>query len=193
MIIYYTDRFTGGREESHRLLEKALAVFTGDPAKAAELTGAMKKGEHGKPYMEGFSCFSISHTENVWAVLICGRECGLDIQFGKKCDTAAISRRIFAPEDAAMVCGGDPSDEAERFFRIWTRREALAKALGGTVYDTSLPPVSADTVTADGRTFSIAETAFPAVDGPPAAKLYASVCAEGGSAADAGEIEFIYI
>ena len=60
MIIYYTDNFTGGREESRRLLEKALAVHTGDEKQAKKLTGALKKGEHGKPYIEGFSCFSIS-------------------------------------------------------------------------------------------------------------------------------------
>ena len=41
MIIYYTDNFTGGREESRRLLEKALAVHTGDEKQAKTLTDWM--------------------------------------------------------------------------------------------------------------------------------------------------------
>ena len=53
MIIYYTDKYNGGRGESHRLLEKAFAVHTGDEERAKTLIGAMKKGEHGKPYIEG--------------------------------------------------------------------------------------------------------------------------------------------
>ena len=103
MIIYYTDKFTGSREESHRLLEKALSVHTGDEEQAHRLTGALKRGEHGKPYIDGFSCFSISHTGNIWAVLIADRECGLDIQLGRKCDMSAIAKRWFAPEDAARI------------------------------------------------------------------------------------------
>ena len=39
MIIYYTDGFESSREESHRLLEKALAAYTGDEKKAKKLIG----------------------------------------------------------------------------------------------------------------------------------------------------------
>ena len=90
MIIYYTDGFESSREESHRLLEKALAAYTGDEKKAKKLIGSLKKGEHGKPYIEGFCCFSISHTGSIWAVLIADRECGLDIQLGRNCDNGLL-------------------------------------------------------------------------------------------------------
>ena len=144
MIIYYTNEFAGGRTESHRLLEKALAVHTGDEERAKTLIGALKKGEHGKPYIEGFSCFSISHTGGIWAVLFADcSECGLDIQLRKECDFRAIARRWFTTEDAALVSSIDNDAEAcDLFFRIWARREALVKALGGAVYDTDIPPVA---------------------------------------------------
>ena len=103
MIIYYTDKYENSRGESHELLRKALAVHTGDEKLAESLTGALKKGEHGKPYIDGFSCFSISHTGNFWAVLIAEHECGLDIQLGRKSDFRAIAERWFAPEDAASI------------------------------------------------------------------------------------------
>ena len=175
MIIYYTDRFEGGREESHRLLEKAIAVHTGDEQRAKTLTGALKKGEHGKPFIEGFSCFSISHTGSIWAVLIADRECGLDIQLGRKCDMKAIADRWFAPEDAQAVKSQDD------FFRIWSRREALTKALGSTVYDPDLPAVQTEKVNIDGKQYSLVDAAFPAFKDRSLPQLYTALCIEGSS------------
>jgi len=170
LIIYYTDNFAGGREESHRLLGQALAVYTGDEQRAKTLTGALKKGEHGKPFIEGFDSFSISHTGSIWAVLIAESECGLDIQTGRKCDIKAIADRWFAPEDALSIIFAE-TDQSDAFFRIWTRREALTKALGGTVYDTDIPPVSGEYVRIDGDLYVIRDIQIP---GMP--DIYAAVC-----------------
>ena len=163
--IYYTDNYRGGREESRSLLEAAFAAYTGSKEQAKKLTGALKKGEHGKPYIEGFSCFSVSHTGSIWAVLIADRECGLDIQLGKKCDHSAVAERWFAPEDSASIRSSDD------FFRIWTRREALVKALGGTVYDPDLPAVSDDDLSVDGKNFIINDISIPEIP-----HLYAAMC-----------------
>lgn len=174
MIIYYTDGFESGREESHRLLEKALAAYTGDEKKAKKLIGSLKKGEHGKPYIEGFCCFSISHTGSIWAVLIADRECGLDIQLGRKSDIKAISERWFAPEDAektAALIEKNPSEAIDTFFRIWTRREALTKAMGSTVYDPDLPAVSGGEALINGNRYVIRDIRLP---GMP--ELYAAMC-----------------
>ena len=199
MIIYYTDKYTGSREESRRLLKEALAVHTGNEEQAKTLTGALKKGEHGKPYIEGFSCFSISHTGNIWAVLIADCECGLDIQLSRKCDFGAIAGRWFAPKDAALIAAAldeeaekAPSKACDLFFRTWTRREALAKALGGTVYDSDLPSVLSDqdasgvqVVVAD-RQFSIIDITLPGMQ-----ELYSSVCCENTGLND--KIGFIHL
>ena len=174
MIIYYTDKYTGGREESHRLLERAIAVYTADKSRAKTLIEAMKKGEHGKPFIEGFSCFSISHTGSIWAVLIANRECGLDIQHARKCDMQAVAERWFAPEDVLRVKTVN-TDTVDAFFRIWTRREALTKALGGTVYDPDLPPVSDSDVRIEDRQFTIRDIHVPEMP-----ELYAAVCICGG-------------
>ena len=174
MIIYYTDGFESSREESHRLLEKALAAYTGDEKKAKKLIGSLKKGEHGKPYIEGFCCFSSSHTGSIWAVLIADRECGLDIQLGRNCDMKAIAERWFAPEDAAktaLLINENNSGAYDTFFRIWTRREALTKALGSTVYDPELPAVSGEDALINGRRFVFQDIRLP---GMP--ELYAAMC-----------------
>ena len=180
MIIYYTDKYTGSRKESRRLLERSLGVHTGDEELAKTLIGALKKGEHGKPYIDGFSCFSISHTGSFWAVLIADRECGLDIQAGRKCDMRAIAKRWFAPEDAEAI-SADSESAADEFFCVWTRREALAKALGGTVYDTDLPAVLPGEADISGRHYKLADIAFPGSCSRDTVQIYAAVCIEGNS------------
>ena len=178
MIIYYTDGFEGGREESHRLLERSIAEYTGDAAKAKELAGALKTLASGKPYIEGFRHFSISHTGSFWAVLIEDCECGLDIQLAKNCDVMAIARRIFDREDVEVIgrfvqAGQDAAAE-EKFFQLWTRREALTKALGGSVFDEALPAVSSGhAIITDGRKFSLMDLRLPEIP-----ELFASICIE---------------
>lgn len=188
MIIYYTDRFAGGRAESRRLLKEALTVYTGDEKQAKTLIGELKKGEYGKPYIEGFSCFSISHTGSIWAVLFADRECGLDIQTERKCDIMAIAKRFFAPGDAAVIVsltndesGGNDLESQEysakvrdTFFRVWTRREALVKALGGSVADSDLPAVLTGNTEVGGKKYSITDIELPYIR-----QLYAAMCFEG--------------
>ena len=149
MIIYFTDKFAGSRDESHRLLERAIAVHTGDEKKAKTLIGALKKGEHGKPFIEGF-------------------------KLGRKCDKKAIADRWFAPEDAAELAETFPADSksaADAFFRIWTRREALTKALGRTVYDPDLPAVSGEYVMIDGKRYTIRDIQIPQMP-----EVYSAMC-----------------
>ena len=178
MIIYFTDKFAGGRNESRSLLKRAIAVHTGDDGQAETLIGGLKKGEHGKPYIEGFSCFSVSHTGGIWAVLVADCECGLDIQQSRNCDTGAIARRWFAPEDAEKITSDD------MFFRVWTRREALAKALGSTVYDTDLPEVLTGEAVISGRRYIINDIRLPEMP-----EIYASLCIHESAAAS--ELSFV--
>lgn len=194
MIIYYNTEFSGGRPESRRLLEKAFARQLGDPALAGDLIKRIKTGKEGKPYIDGFSFFSVSHTGSIWAVLIDERECGLDIQLGRDCNMQSIADRVYASEDRetlgmAMQQDGQAEDV---FFRIWTRREALAKALGESAIKSYLPPVLGDGVILCGesgeyrvgvrRAWTIsdipAEEIIFAGSDRPDKKLYAAVCIE---------------
>ena len=189
MIIYFNREFGGGRPESRRLLEEAFARYTGDMALAGELISKLKTGDQGKPYIDGFCHFSVSHTGCIWAVLIGESECGLDIQLGRGCNMQAIADRVYAEEDRAKldaafereVCG----TAEDLFFRIWTRREALAKALGGSAIKSDLPPVLGDRVSFGTRAWRIAD--IPAekeiFSGRDIAeeKLYAALCFEDGS------------
>ena len=198
MIIYYTENFRGGRAESRRLLRKSIAEYTGDEERAEELVSGLQTGENGKPYIEGFDRFSVSHTGGIWAVLIDIRECGLDIQFSKRGDTLAISRRIYAAEDADNIAAlheEDPEKAKDRFFGLWARREALTKALGGTVFDEDLPSVQTEVLSVNGSSYRISDISLPVTDPEDGEKLYAAVCVEntGDTQAEPPEIRPAYI
>lgn len=177
MIIYYYDAYSGKRGESHSLLEKAIACYTGDAAGAEALVADIRKGKQGKPYIDGFECFSISHSENVWAVLIADAECGLDVQFERKIFKKEIASRWFDRADADIIEAALSEGEAkgqESFFRIWTRREALAKAQGGSAFDSGLPSAAADRAVLNGALYTISDICFDDMPG-----LYAAVCIRG--------------
>ena len=197
MIIFYTLSYSGRREDSHKLLETAISEYTGDTERAGALVSGMKKGENGKPYIDGFMHFSISHSGKAWAVLFDEAECGLDIQYEKNCDVLSIADRWYNPIDADIVktamkrdaaeANGDrkkgtvKSPGTEEFFRIWTRREALVKALGETVFDPSLPPVStgivpAAVVDADDPAAGNDHCRIQDISIPGAEGLHAAVC-----------------
>lgn len=181
MIIYYTDKYTGSREASRKLLTEALAEYTGDDERAAELICAIRKGEHGKPYIDGFDCFSISHTGRIWAVLIADCECGFDIQLARSCNAAAIATRWFATEDACVISemhSKNAEDADDEFFRLWTKREALVKALGGSVYESGIPAVSADIAVSGGRSFTVKNIDLPESIQQGSAAIHAAVCME---------------
>lgn len=175
MIIYYTREFSGGRTESHRLLEAAIGAYTGKTAGAS--VRAMRTGDTGKPYIDGFDFFSISHTGSAWAVLISETECGLDIQEARKCNMLSVAKRFYHPDDAAAVetaCREDETKGSDLFFRLWARREALVKADGGSAADSSIPSVLSGRIKMNGRDFIINDVCIP---GMP--ELFAAVCLQG--------------
>lgn len=175
MIIYYTREFSGGQSGSHRLLESAIGAYTGN--KAGALVRAMRTGEKGKPYIDGFDFFSISHTGSAWAVLISEAECGLDIQETRKCNMLSVAERFYHPDDAASVEAALREDEvqgADMFFRLWARREALVKAAGGSAADSSVPSVLTDAVRMDGIDYIIRDASIPGMS-----ELHAAVCLSG--------------
>lgn len=142
--------------------------------RADELVGRMQRDfpdgntkQSGKPFIPGFAPFSISHSGKTWAVLMLDdpdsvMTCGLDIQYRRKADAAGIASRFFAPEDAELIAAVTDRDSSDaEFFRIWARREALIKAIGGSVADTDIPAVSGDSAEYKGKQYMIRDIEIP--------------------------------
>lgn len=192
MVLYYTYDYSGNKEESHKLLEKAIDLYLesqgGAKDTAAELMKDMEIGEMGKPEIAGFDDFSISHTverndegrKAAWAVLIDRSECGLDIQFSRKVNWQLIAEKYYSDEECAAL-KAKPSDG--EFFRLWSRREALVKSVGTTIVNSNLPSTLGETVEFEGRLWHLRDVTLPGSEG-----LFTAVCTLADGEIDVREI-----
>lgn len=83
--------------------------------------------EKGKPYLEGAEklYLSVSHSENTFACIFSDTEVGLDIQYKRNVAVKKIAQRYFTVGEQRYI-----GEDGDKFFRIWTRKEAYAKYLG---------------------------------------------------------------
>jgi len=94
----------------------------------------IERTDKGKPYVRltdddpcGAPFISVSHSEDLFALLVSDREAGLDIQHTRNAKTNRIAARYFTAEEAEQAAADGASN---RFFEIWTRKEALSKYVG---------------------------------------------------------------
>lgn len=95
---------------------------------------AIEAGPSGKPRLSDSDRLRFNLTHSGDLALICvadGFEVGVDLERLRPVpDAVEIARRRFAPEEARFVEEGDGADVDRRFLLCWTRKEALAKAVG---------------------------------------------------------------
>ena len=81
--------------------------------------------ECGKPFIRGGKPFSISHSGKYVAVMV--GEGGIDIERVKNVNDKVIARTASATEMEFLSAQDDVTDA---FFKLWTLKEAIAKAMG---------------------------------------------------------------
>ena len=95
-------------------------------------------GAHSKPYFESKELsgifFSISHTKDFAGIVFAKTEIGFDCENLRYRSNPVerirkISARVFA-EDEKDYCYAIPGKVTERFFEIWTAKEAYSKYTG---------------------------------------------------------------
>jgi 4'-phosphopantetheinyl transferase len=104
----------------------------------------------GKPFLpDDDLSFSVSHSRSLLCcALTNGADIGVDVERMRLVDYSTIAVRFLAPEEEAELRRADSMGEGlERFFRLWTLKEALIKAVGGTVPSS----LRAFAVTSNGR------------------------------------------
>jgi 4'-phosphopantetheinyl transferase len=120
----------------------ALRVLLGERLGLAPEAVAFAHGPHGKPQLPGAALrFNLSHTGAVALVALAeGRDVGVDVERADR-RSHAVERALTAGERAALGAG----DRRLELLRVWCRKEALAKAIGGGLgwaperFDTSAP------------------------------------------------------
>lgn len=76
--------------------------------------------------------FNISHSENILALaVLMNRNIGIDVEVVRpEIDFLSVAKLHFDPESLQMLCSVQPSKISQLFYRLWTRKEALAKLEG---------------------------------------------------------------
>lgn len=92
--------------------------------------GDFAYNDHGKPYLAGGPCFSISHSKAGIAVAVSDRAVGIDIEHIRHADDELIARTMNEEEARAIRELGIRELADRAFTRLWTRKEAVVKAEG---------------------------------------------------------------
>ena len=97
-------------------------------------------GRHGKPYLSQHPdiCFNLSHCRTYIAIGLALRtEIGVDIEYIRKIKNLdLITKKFFTSQEQKYIQKYDEKESI--FFKIWVQKEAIAKALGESVYNTAL-------------------------------------------------------
>ena len=127
MYQIYLYRDPGDPDRRLALLQDAALSFMPQLAEAELSIG---RSTAGKPFFTSPAAselnFSISHSGGLWACILGNGPCGMDLQENRSCRQDAIAARYFSNAEAAYV----KQHGLSGFYRVWTRREALAKFTG---------------------------------------------------------------
>lgn len=169
---------------SHAALRLVLARALGlDPGEIAFAAGPAGKPELAGP-AGGLRAFNLSHSgAHALVGLARGAEIGVDVEAIRPLpDALRIARAHFSPDEAAALAAIAPTDIERAFFGLWTRKEAVVKALGAGLslpldrFSVTVPPAAprlsrmdgpggwtlADVETGPGTAATVAVRAFDA-------------------------------
>jgi len=110
---------------AHALVRLVLADAVGNAPAALVFDRTCRCGEqHGKPVLPGGPGFSLTHAGDLVGVAVHpGGDVGLDVEQVRELgDLPAMAEHVCSPRESAA--------DAEAFFTLWTRKEALLKAVG---------------------------------------------------------------
>ena len=109
------------------LMDKGLSAYD-----LCERETAVSYRENGKPYLPGCPHihFNLSHSGSRALAAFAGVETGCDIEQIQQADLA-LAQRFFTRKEYDFIAGQQGSEEQnEAFFRLWTLKESLLKAVG---------------------------------------------------------------
>lgn len=152
---------------AHTALRLIAAASLGAPPQELR----WERGPHGKPALCGPWTgveVSLSHSGGLSLVAVsAARRVGVDIQrLHAKLDVTALARRFFPADEASFVAAeGDPAARAERFGRLWARKEAVVKVDGGRLIPQGMAVRVREAVCGDGPAGPCRVADLPAPEG----------------------------
>lgn len=123
---------------AHAMLRQVLSAYADIAPGALEFS----TGTHGRPELADFAGqaglrFNLSHTPGLAACIVSqGDACGVDVEaIAARRNVMGIAGRMFADEELAQLRQLAGRAFLERFFTLWTLREAWCKARGTGLMD----------------------------------------------------------
>ena len=172
MYLFYTNEYKRDSAHSRELLTRSIKKLIESGSnidiapKIATLTDKdilgyiadnIEFNKNGKPHIAGIPDYSISHSENTWAIIFSDAPCGLDIQYNREAKLEKIAAKFYHKDEQESV----NKLGIDEFFRIWSRREALIKAVGSSVfYD--VPSTMGDSAIYEGAMWRIYDVSLGA-------------------------------
>lgn len=118
---------------AHVLLRRMLARVTGVPAAALTFSA----GPHGRPEIAApeparVFRFNLSHTHGLVACGVCrDADIGVDVEYvERRVELMGVAKHVFSPVEVEGLAALSGSAQRERFFDLWTLKEAYIKAIG---------------------------------------------------------------
>ena len=108
-------------EERHSVLRRELELREGRAVN-------IYKDERGKPYCDGKTFFSLSHSGGLCAIALSHLPVGADCELLRGKNYGAVLSSFSGEERREIACERD-------FLMHWTAREAFAKLRGGSIWE----------------------------------------------------------
>lgn len=112
---------------SRRLLRHVLA----EKLAVSKTTITFSRAASGRLALDNASPwqFSLSHAAGHIAVIVAQADCGVDIEVRRRVAFERIARRYFSSTENHWLAHTDTITREREFFKLWTLKEAAAKAL----------------------------------------------------------------
>ena len=132
------DRLRAGRpRRQFALCRAALRIHLAEHLGCANRELSFGYLDHGKPFarVRGTPAgihFNVSHSGAHGLLAVAARGAvGVDLEVRKpRDDFDGIGRRVYGPSERAALAAAEDADKARLFYRLWSLKEALLKALG---------------------------------------------------------------
>ena len=123
-----SDEPSRSRASCHGSLRRVLGGYLGvEPGVLSFVCG-----RYGKPALACASLhFNVAYSRDVALVAVARREIGVDVErIVPERALGPIAERFFAPAEVELLHGLRVAERIRVFYRLWTRKEAYAKATG---------------------------------------------------------------
>ena len=138
MYLFVKRAFRTGKDNTDILVKKSLDKLKESTSRRPEMypVGEVLRTDRGKPYFAGGKViFSVSHSGDIWVCLMAVTQkdlsLGVDIQKIRESRYEDLAKRYFSAEEEKLINSAGPQEKRqEKFFAVWTEKEACGKALG---------------------------------------------------------------